>query len=328
MANMYRIAIFLFAFFISWVAQGQTPLEVAYQNITQGNTLPEELLSTRTAVFLQIPPVVESHPQHWKTVATQLHSTLADLNIDAVAYYQWQDLNAGVDATRSYFETLSVRDISQVVLLNLDGGNFQLSIVPTTDDEGFLDAKAQTWHTSGPELSSILENLANAVRSSGPELGNFLVIDIPEMFSDTRIFKNNRFESFQADLKLDKLAVPLIGKDNPENLQLPANQQLKSTLEPYPYKYELVDYGVGEDILRRGGFQYVLLSLHASEASVRRLLNYPEPHDDGSNMVHKFYIRHIISGDIYLGDQWDGATTQNQALRNHLVNLKRFLKVE
>jgi hypothetical protein len=35
-------------------------------------------------------------------------------------------------------------------------------------------------------------------------------------------------------------------------------------------------------------------------------------------MVYKYYVKHINSGDIYLGEQWDGDDTWQDALFNHI----------
>lgn len=311
------------------VAEAQTPLEAALANVKQGSTLPENLLSGRTAVFMKVPPQDSpQHPQHWQHLAAMLHETLVPLQVDAVAYYQWQDLNSGIDATRSFFETLNGREISQVIIVELADTRYSLTIVPTTSGSGFLDSQADTWFSSGEHFEGLLVNLAAAVKSRGLEVDNFLVVEKPEFFVDTGIFKSNRFETFQPDLKLDKLAVPLFGNDNPEDIRDERNEQLQSIMTRYPFKYELVDYAKGEDIFRRAGFQYILLNLYAPEPTLRKLLDYRDDQGNETKMAYKFYVRHIISGDIYLGDQWDADSSWEVALNSFITNLKRSLKVE
>ena len=36
-------------------------------------------------------------------------------------------------------------------------------------------------------------------------------------------------------------------------------------------------------------------------------------------MVYKYYVKHINSGDIYLGEQWDGDDNWQDALSNHIT---------
>ncbi len=325
---MPRAVIILIICLFPLLGWAQTSLEIAYLNIKQGSTLPEDLLSSRTAVFLKVPPTTTDSPNHWKNLAQELHSTLAELKIDAMAYYQWQDLNSGIDASRSYLEILTTRDISQIVIVELIQNTYSLTIVPTTEDPAFLDVKAETWHASAAEFSQVLEGLSLAVRSRGLELGNFLVVESPEFFTDTPIFTNNRFESYQPDLKLDKLAIPISGDDNPQDLQSAGNLQIKAIFQDYPFQYDFVNYQRGEDLLRQAGFHYLLLYLYAPESSVRDLLDFQDSSSQTSRMVYKYYMRHIVSGDIYLGDEWDAAPTREEALLNHLRNMKRSLKVE
>jgi len=37
--------------------------------------------------------------------------------------------------------------------------------------------------------------------------------------------------------------------------------------------------------------------------------------------IYKYYIKHIRTGEIYLGKQWDAAESWHEALNNYLNNL-------
>ncbi|MCK5370886.1 MAG: hypothetical protein KAQ62_26380, partial [Cyclobacteriaceae bacterium] len=43
-------------------------------------------------------------------------------------------------------------------------------------------------------------------------------------------------------------------------------------------------------------------------------------------MVYKYYVKHINSGDIYLGEQWDGDDNWQDAFNNHITVLLRKLE--
>jgi len=322
-----KVVVGLICLLIPLTGNGQTLLQQAYDQLSPGATLPENILASRTAVFLNLPPQTnEQHPLHWKPVANTLHSALVGLKIDAVAYYSWQELNSGIDASASFFEVLKGRNIEQVIILSFNQGRYDLYIVPTKDHDMFLDPEAPNWHLAGADLQGVLTQLSDKIKSTGPELANFLVVEQPEFFNDTRMFRSNRFETYQPDLKLDKLAVPLLVTENPEELSNPDNLNLQQVMSAYPFRYELVDYKRGEELLKRAGFQYILLSLYAPESSVRALLDYQSTGDEG-RMVYKFYIRHLNSGDIYLGDTWDASASYETALQNHIDHLKVALKV-
>jgi DNA-directed RNA polymerase subunit L len=42
-------------------------------------------------------------------------------------------------------------------------------------------------------------------------------------------------------------------------------------------------------------------------------------------LVTKYYVKHINSGEVFLGEQWDGDDNWNDALKNHLNNLMEKL---
>jgi len=42
--------------------------------------------------------------------------------------------------------------------------------------------------------------------------------------------------------------------------------------------------------------------------------------------VYKYYIKHIYSGDVYLGTGWDADETWQEALQNHMDNLLKALE--
>ncbi len=308
---------------------GQDALTEAYRDLRPGGSLPEDLLKTRTAVFLKVPVQPDrEHPHHWRNLGHRLQQSLVNLNIDAVAYYLWQDLTAGRDATMAFMNGLSGREINQVILLENQNDTFYLSIIETDDSPGFIDTGQPVWQISGADFEALLENLEGIISRQDLELANFLVVETPEFFTDTRIFRENRFESFHPDLKLDKLAVPLEGADTPDSLQNPLNLKMRAQLQEYPFEYDFVNYKLGEQILINGGFHHLLLYLYGPESSIRRLLDYPGDQGDQGRMVYKFYTRHIRSGDIYLGDQWDASSDFEQSLKNHISNLKSALNVE
>ena len=41
--------------------------------------------------------------------------------------------------------------------------------------------------------------------------------------------------------------------------------------------------------------------------------------------VYKFYIKHIYTGNVFLGKKWDAAPTWEEALNNYLDNLRNEL---
>jgi hypothetical protein len=126
------------------------------------------------------------------------------------------------------------------------------------------------------------------------------------------------------------------------------NSMLEQIMTTYPYKYKIVPYQYNEKEYLTQGFQFVLMQITSSAKEVRLMLGY----DDSDEVkeitsitvdeygktinktipiettVTKFYVRHINSGEVFLGEQWDADAAWNDALRNHLNNLMGKLKAK
>lgn len=101
-----------------------------------------------------------------------------------------------------------------------------------------------------------------------------------------------------------------------------------------------------KDLLKQG-FQYVILYLKVSGKSARELLGYDMTknvataygsvtYPNGTPQVktisadapvYKFYIKHIRSGNIFLGTKWDADETLVQSMKNHIMGFRAELKL-
>ncbi|MDQ3536905.1 MAG: hypothetical protein M3421_14900 [Bacteroidota bacterium] len=331
--------------------------------LTYNNELPKNLISSRTAVFITCPYGNPSKEQkNWKEIAFEAHKGLKKSGIDAVAYYHFKDVLSGIDASRAFSEDLKKREIKNIIIIANDpqGSSTKFSLIITlfSDDHKFIAHNQPAWKSEDQELSKILDNLYRQVNSGGLEKANYLIIDQPEFFEDTKINKGKRFEYYLSDLKLDKLAVPKFEitegtaqkSEGPLNNQVEEklnrlkvsieddNSRLEGIMNAYPFEYEIVDGSRTEDQLRKAGFQYLLLRLNTSDQTIKDLLNYSVDKNASqevlkykkggrSKPVYKYYIRHIYTGDIYLGNEWDAAETWHEALENHIFNMRKELKV-
>ncbi len=124
------------------------------------------------------------------------------------------------------------------------------------------------------------------------------------------------------------------------------NDRLGSVFSGYPWKYELIDYSVGEEQLLKDGFQYVLLRLNTSGYSIRQMLGYELNQGETDYItvlkkpdgtvtfrsipitapVYKYYIKQLVRKEIYIGDTWDGDESWEAALDHFLSNLRDKLK--
>lgn len=332
------------------------------------NSIPEDLQLSKTIVVISVDDNQLIRPD-WKTLAEEAHYYLKKLNIDAVLYFYIDDLIAGYDVQRAITNRLNGRDIKNIFILSKDkiNGSDQFIGVLTAYNQGanFISNNQTAWKSQTSDLEILFRNLARGIDNANLTLENLLIIDTPEFFGGIDIIRGKRFESFNTDLRIDRLAIPkfldlslpgnseaestkeivaLINKENSRNVI--RNSQIENLMADYPYNFGIVPYEYDEKKLSAQGFQFVLMRIKSSGRNVRDLLGYQTTEDTNElnthkidnqgnhsekplpidGMMYKYYIKHINSGEIYLGEQWDGDDSWQDALNNHLAALLLKLK--
>ncbi|MGB3851066.1 MAG: hypothetical protein WA958_13935 [Tunicatimonas sp.] len=285
---------------------------------TTGDQLPPELLHTKSVVFVDVIDAAGRRRGDWKALAREVHGTFKDLGIDAVAYYYWPDANAGPDATRQLAKQLNQRYIENIIYLSHDQSakEYTLLIARFDTENPYVNREKKAFLMVAGTPATLARQLDNTVRRSGLEKQNFLVIDVPEFFVGSgNVIRGNRAEGFAQDLKLDKLAIPRFGDAR--------DSAVVRIFEPYPYEHALVDANRSEDELRQDGFQYILQRLRTREGNIKQMLGYStESGATNQEPVYKYYVKHIYTGDVYLGNAWDADASWESALINHLRNMR------
>ncbi len=332
----------------------------AYHFLAVNQQLPEKLLSGRSVILVQVED--NANPKQWKTISEEAHKGFVKAGVDAVAYFNLNDLLAGKDVTQAFSKELEARKIENLVILYHSRNGFELAVTPFVNKQKLLNFGQAAWKENANDLSYVMDRLYKDAAQSGLKLKNFLIIDQPEYFDQTNIIKANRFASFQPDLKLDKLGVIAFNAPKaPENIVSKVDvSKLESTLaglnslaenknanleqllnDMYPYQFGLVDPEREEnDIRMKDGYQYLLLRLKGPAGKLRLWMSYGNKppgnifsadsvasNFDPDEIVYKYYIRHIYTGDIYLGEVWDAAPVWQDALRNHIRQMRISLKV-
>lgn len=313
--------------FLSLYVQAQL---LDLQQLQFNGTLPATLLNSRSVVLIRNTNEANKGNEAWKAVAEKAHDHLKRIGVDAVAYYDWRNVNAGPDATNAFAQAFRQRAIQNLLVLDRSSNGYTLTIAPM-GSEGIINKGADAWQQSGSELENIMAALHSTAGQASLKAENFLIIDRPEYFYTTDIKLNKRFFSYALDLKMDKLAVPSY-----EIFQEGGDAEmgdLKSVMQAYPYEWGVTKPGTDEKDLRlKEGYQYVLLYLHTSTANIRRFLNFGsdkeiplelQADESDNRSVYKFYIRHIYTGDVYAGTHWDAAESWEEALQNHLRHLRK-----
>ncbi len=339
-------------------------------NTGSGN-LPKDLLSTKTVVVISMDDKSGSGiRQDWKTLAREAQFYISKLGIDPVIYLYIDDLISGYDVKRAITVQMLQRDIKNVLLLSKDkiNGRDQFIGIITTFNQrpNFISHNQPAWKSQTGDLEILFRNLLRAIDNAGLNRENLLILDNPEYFRGVDILKGRRYETFNTDLRIDRLAVPIfeqipvpqnaeaenadlikvINRENSSNLR--RNADLEQIMSSYPYQFKMVPYEYDEKKLLTQGFQFVLLKLNSSGRNIRELLGYEVNNQvnelitmakdaDGNlnikaipidGLITKYYIKHINSGDIYLGEQWDGDDNWQGALQNHLTLLLEKLAVK
>jgi hypothetical protein len=147
-----------------------------------------------------------------------------------------------------------------------------------------------------------------------------------------------RSELYPLDLKTDNIAIVKIA-DPAVQAEVEA---LLNAVYPFPNKIKFIDsVPEVEKDLRRQGMQFIMHFVHCSGKTARELLGYDVTRGESAygsltfpngtpqvktipveTPVYKFYIKHVESGNVFLGKKWDADESLVQAMKNHIMVYK------
>jgi hypothetical protein len=312
----------------------------AFPFFNKSSQLPEDLLNRRAAVFMNV------NSLNWEKEAQKIHDSFIQIGVDAVAYYALSDIMSGVDATTAFYSDITKRSIENMLIVHQSDNGFELYATKIPEEGGFFQDGMQSFFIEAPSLKELGSKLQSLVNRSDLERENFLIIDIPETFKRTNVIKSRRVANFNPDIRIDKLAVPKFESNIMLNVDVDkANAELDSILNKhYPFKYGLVEPNMTVEEMIGEGYLMVLKKLQNNGESLRRMLGYNLSEEEtiliserkGENAqvmkygieehVHKYYVQQLYTKDIYLGNTWDAGKTWQEALINHVENLKAKLE--
>jgi hypothetical protein len=328
---MRRLSFFLLL--ISTASFAQLPLdeEQFYARIKPGTTLPQNLLTTKTAVF---------YPYTMTTKELELcQQQFQRSGIDAVAYFVTDLLMAGRDVSVNMAQYLNGREISNLIVFQKTNASYRLTMFEYNRKANFIEDNAPTWVNENRLLSELLKTLYLATANGGLKKENYLINEFPETGFSIIAIDGRRNEFYAIDLKVDPLAVPKFGDEA-------LDKQLEEIMKAYPFKYTLTEPGLSEADLRKQGYLFVFRFVHARAKVAKQVLgydvtksesaivsiSYPTEQPQVRNLsvdadVYKYYFKHIDSGNVYLGTKWDADETWQQAIVNQLRGMKIELKI-
>lgn len=345
LTNMrFKTCKFLSILFLSMliVSQIQGQNVLSFQ-LTEEVSLPPTFLQEKAAVFI----LDIDNEREWKKYATKMHRHLQRAGVDVVAYYNANDVFANYQIRQNFFEEITMRQITNLIIFDAAAG-YKISgmAMPTDPNELLNGYPAKSVFNT--DLEEVGNDFFKMIFSQGLKKTNFLIIDQPDYIELVPLVTGKRFESYNPDVKIDKLAVSKFDRNFPEQSAEEANEVLKEIMESYPFRFEWVESQIEDEsaLVRTRGTQFVMYVAYGHGSSLKRLLGYKVDSAEtmyislrrgekgsvkqwkANDLVYKFYMKHVYSGDFYMGSQWDADSNWEQALINFIENLKTDLKVK
>ena len=310
----------VFTFSLSYL-HGQS-VDSFLAKLKSGETVPADLLATRSVVL---------HDYSFEQEELEIiQRSFQQTGIDAVLYYTNDIISSGRDVTPILVDYLISREIRYLIFIDKSPGTYTITITPFNSKIDFVDDGQSAWRMKHNNLKEMLGYIYGTALSSQKKK-NFLVNDMPEIGGVPNIIKGRRAEFFSLDMKVDKLAVPKFGN---ESMDRELDELLRTN---YTSVYVLADVNTDEKELRKQGYPYVLCYVRTRNAAAKQILGYDMTKSESAlasvtypngvmqlktipseTPVYKFYLRHIDSGNVYLGTKWDADVTWQEALRNHI----------
>lgn len=301
-----------------------------------GEEFPDKILQTKSVVLVKVPP--KSSAPHirgnWKALAEKAQPGFKKAGIDAVAYYYIEDIYSGKEPLAAFLEEFEKRAFENIVLLIDDGSQYKLILSKFPGDGHLIKPGQYAWKIEHANLATALDKLYKLTANSDQVKRNMLILEVPEFGSLPQVIEGRRGEYYDLNFRSEKLAIPAFAD----------TADLNEVLARYPYKYGFSAPILEDKDIRNSGYQYLLCYVHTTGKAVKQMLEYPvtnsetdfisEVVTDGKAQVksysvdtpvYKFYIKHIYTGDVFLGKKWDAAPTWQEALSNFVENLRTEL---
>jgi hypothetical protein len=324
------ISLVLFFLFVADVC-AQQPLASRLQT-TSGP--PERLLASRSAVFYDQSVSMSE--------LTELQGGFQQIGIDAVVYIDADKVTAGLEPARAYSAYLNSREIRFIILFSKNADGYECIVTAFNNSYEFVAAQQAAWKIAHRQLRELIMTM---YRDSWltQKKQNFLINDLPETAISVPIITGRRAVLYPLDLKTDNIAIVKL-TDPALQAQL---EDLLNTVYPYPNRVKFIDaVPEVEKDLRKQGMQFILHFVRCRGKTARDLLGYDISRGESAYgsvtfpngtaqiktipveaSIYKFYVKHVESGNVFLGTKWDADESMMQALKNHIMVYKSEQKL-
>ncbi|MEM9324504.1 MAG: hypothetical protein AAGA85_02565 [Bacteroidota bacterium] len=329
--------------------------ELAHLNYSI-KAIPDNLASSRTAVVIynQLEPVGDG----WKTMASDMHSSLIQMAVDPVLYVNAFDQYANDQVNKRFEEVLSQRRIANLLIFVVKGAFEVEAVLVPLPRFTAKSIRGAAWKATSSALDGLLYTLGTAVKEADLRNSNFLIATKPEFLEDINLFQGDRLLNYPGAMRRQKVGLALIEEmpvqsdmnDRQKaavtayNLQVQEmNPRLQEVFKQFEYDWQPIVYTTDQAAMG-DRIQYIVFMMSTSGEHIRRMLNYdldknetdylsvtpgPSLEDtqlkkiSAQDIVHKVYVRQTRSNDVFVGRDWDADDNAPDALRNFVYNWYR-----
>jgi len=321
--------VFLLASCFWCMAQSSSEEDKFLNNLNFGSSLPSGLLTGKSIALYESNFTTDELQEAQKYFQQS--------GIDAVNYLDIDYVLAGADPSRTYVNYFNTRAIKFLIILQKKETEYQIIFTEYNGTISFVDKNHQSWKQSNASLSGLLQSIYRLTIATQKK-ENFLILDVPEVGTSLRYFREKPDPRFSPEVKY-KVAIPKFENADDEKL-------LESLLkENYKQKYDLVDANATDAELNRSGYRLVLRFVHTRGDAAREILGYDAEKTSvlvtnyldsaavktkgisKKETVYKFYFKNTEYGNVFLGSKWDADITWQEALRNHILLMRKELKI-
>jgi len=305
------------------------------------SAIPDGLLIDRSAIVISAQQDANGNlmPERTLAWAERFQQMFEEQGVDVVMAFRQLDLLSGREPWAAFENLMVSRGIRYLInLIENSDGTFTVSIASLPEQAPLLGAQLPAYSLTAGDLESLVTNLRLEIIRADLSRENFMVLGTPEFFEDVPMITKNRYESFPLDLRLDKIAIRW-----PDDAGDDFKQQFGEYMDSlYPHQFGFVPAVWTDQQIRNEGYQYTLNWVYATGYSLKKVFNYEIKEGENSYItfmtlgpnkkdiksipiytpVYKFYMRHIVTGDIYLGKEWDADLDWMDALKHHVYNYR------
>jgi hypothetical protein len=322
--------LFTSVFFIDTYSQLQDPIGRVLSTLTAG-PIPDDLLATKTIALYD--------PSFSTKELSQIQTIYERTGVDAVIYYPMDLPMCNTDVQKVFSDYLTKREIKYFCFLLRKSDGYEFVFTEFNKTKSLINDGQLCWKMTGGSIQEVAMDIYRTALNSQKRV-NMLVSPIPEFDLKLRFIKGTRGEYYGVDLKIDKLGIVMSGDESVDTVMV------NLIKEHYPFKYQFFEAGTAETSVRDKGCLFVLSFIHARGSVAMELLGYNTAKGgsaitsvsypngdvqlktiDANQPVYKFYFKHLVNENVFLGTRWDADTSWQQALINQIKGLKKELRV-